>query len=91
MTRKEIREFGQHVVDKVFHKKEQNNIIVGKGWVARDSTDKLYFYDKKPFKGGCEWLASANIIGRLDSNYFPQVVWEDNEPTPCEVTIKIEK
>jgi len=31
MTRKEIKEFGQHIADKLFHKKEQNNSIVVKG------------------------------------------------------------
>ena len=91
MTRKEIREFGQHMADKLFHKKEQDNIIIVKGWIARDSTDKLYFYDKKPFKGKCEWLADANIMRHLDSNYFPQVNWEDDKPVACEIVIKIEK
>ena len=91
MTRKEIKELGQRIADKVFHKREQDNIIVIKGWIAKDSTDKLYFYDKKPFKGKNEWLVDANIIRRLDSNYFPQVNWGDDKPVACEIMIKIEK
>lgn len=90
MTRKEIREFGQHIVDKVFHKKEQDNIIVVKGWVARDDDNNIYFYDKEPIKREYDWCADGNIFG-LYSNSFPQVVWEDDKPTPCEVVIKIEK
>lgn len=90
MTRKEIKEFGQHIADKVFHKKEQDNTIVVKGWIARDSDYSIYFYDNKPIKGEHEWWPDANYIS-LDSSSFPQVVWEDDKPTPCEVMIKIEK
>ena len=91
MTRKEIREFGQHIVDKVFHKREQDNTLVIKGWIARDLNHKIYFYDNKPVRVKNEWLADANIIGRLDPNYFPQVNWGDNEPVACEIMIKTEK
>lgn len=92
MTRKEIREFGQHIVDKVFHKREQDNIIVVKGWIARDANHKIYFYNDKPSKVDSQWLGKiGEIFVKIDNNSFPQVVWEDNEPTPCEVMIKIEK
>lgn len=91
MTRKEIREFGQHIADKLFHKKEENNIIDIKGWIARDENHKIYFYDDKPTKGEHEWWANANYISRLDSSSFPQVNWEDDKPTACEMMIKIEK
>lgn len=91
MTRKEIREFGQHIVDKVFHKKEQDNIIVVKGWVARDSNHNIYFYDEKPIKNKAAWDGEINWIVGLSNDSFPQVVWEDDKPTPCEVMIKIEK
>lgn len=91
MTRKEIREFGQHIADKVFHKKEQDNTIVVKGWVARDSNHNIYFYDEKPIKDKAVWDGEISWIVELSNDSFPQVVWEDNEPTPCEVMIKIEK
>ena len=91
MTRKEIKEFGQHIADKVFHKREQDNTLVIKGWVARDSNHKIYFYDNKPYKGKNEWLASTGDLRRLNDDYFPQVNWEDDKPAACEIVIKIEK
>lgn len=91
MTRKEIREFGQRIADKVFHKREQDNIIVVKGWVARDANHNIYFYDEKPIKDKVVWDGEISWIVELSNDSFPQVVWEDNEPTPCEIMIKIEK
>ena len=91
MTRKEIKEFGQHVADKLFHKKEQNNSIVIKGWVAKDKCGLLYFYEDKPIKKVLNWDSDAHWTIALNPNYLHQINWEDNEPTPCEIIIKIEK
>lgn len=95
MTRKEIKEFGQHIADKVFHKKEQDNTIVAKGWVARDANTQIYFYKEKPIKGDDNWIGEIEWIILLNysslHDSFPQVNWSDNEPTPCEIMIKIEK
>lgn len=92
MTRKEIREFGQQVVDRILHKKEQHNTIVVKGYIARDLLNNaIYFYKHKPVKGSHEWIGEVSSITNLHSYDFPQVKWDDDKPTPCEVTIKIEK
>lgn len=91
MTRKEIKEFGQHIADKVFHKKEQANTIAVKGWIARDANYNIHFYDEKPIKGKNAWGGEINWTVELTNDSFPQVIWEDYEPTPCEIMIKIEK
>lgn len=91
MTRKEIKEFGQHMADKLFHKKEQTNTVVLKGWVARDKNNTIHFYSKKPIKLDYEWDGNINHIINLKYTDFPQVNWEDDKPTVCEIMIKIEK
>lgn len=92
MTRKEIKEFGQHIADKVFHKKEQDNILVIKGWIARDKNHKIYFYGDEPSKNDSQWVGKiAKVFVRFDDDCFPQVNWEDDKPTACEIVIKIEK
>ena len=92
MTRKEIKEFGQRIADKVFHKREQDNTLVIKGWVARDANYNIYFYRDKPSKVDSQWLGTiGEIFVKIDNNSFPQVSWEDDEPTVCEIVIKIEK
>ena len=92
MTRKEIKEFGQHIADKVFHKREQDNILVAKGWIARDKNNKIYFYDDKPSKNDSQWLGRiGKVFVRIDDDCFPQVNWEDDESVACEIVIKIEK
>lgn len=91
MTRKEIREFGQHIADKVFHKREQANTIIIKGWLARDKSSDIYFYKEKPVKVVSEWKGDVDWNIAFSRKSFPQINWEDNEPTSCEVIIKIEK
>ena len=72
-------------------------------WLARDENDNLYsFLYKKPIKfeyrdlEGC-WdyedeglsIGGHRTIFMLDKRLFPQVKWEDKEPTKVELTIKI--
>ena len=69
-------------------------------WVARDRANRVYlFAHEKPIKiSNCIWgygdtplddeRANTNSI-RLNMNKFPQVKWEDKEPTKVELTIKI--
>ena len=64
-------------------------------WVAReqDGTLKLYV-GGRPFKGTNFWkLYDPEEIGveYLSKKSFPQVKWEDKEPTEVELTIKIKK
>ena len=65
-------------------------------WVARDENTSLYLFLEKPKKyktykcWDCEnevGLSSNNK--ELNKNLFPQVKWEDVEPTKVELTIKI--
>ena len=64
-----------------------------KVWMARDEDGKLYVYFIHPFKGKSEWrLPDFHIedgIGakRIDSDPFPSVQWEDEEPTEAYITL----
>lgn len=68
-------------------------------WVARDETGVLVLYKIKPVKIKCEvkfgggWYNSCTtdasarmVIG--DYETFPEVKWEDEEPTEVELVIK---
>ena len=54
-------------------------------WVARDKDNQLYLYRDKPTKGMASdtivWLATSFNTIHIDSDLFPSVKWEDNEPT----------
>ena len=58
-----------------------------KVWIARDEDGGLYIYFIHPFKGKTEWripdFKNEDGIGakRIDSDLFPSVKWEDEEPT----------
>ena len=65
-------------------------------WVARDGNMSLYIFFERPKK--CErykcWdLENAEGMWgtnkELNKDSFPQVKWEDEEPTKVELTIKI--
>ena len=64
-----------------------------KVWIARDEDGKLYVYFIHPFKGKSEWRLSdfhnEDGIGakRIDSDTFPSVKWEDEEPTEAYITL----
>lgn len=65
-----------------------------KGWITRDDDDYLCFYTSKPIKeenAGC-WYPSDTSITEieicLDKKLFPEITWEDKEPTCVEITIK---
>lgn len=61
-----------------------------KAWVARDENGMLYLYLAKPRKNQSKWLQNIcfDFIA-LSRESFPEVKWEDEEPT--EVTISINK
>jgi hypothetical protein len=57
-------------------------------WLARDSSGALYGYITKPEKFSDVWsIADDSLEDRLmvfiteDPNYYPQVKWEDEEPS----------
>ena len=59
-------------------------------WVARDEDGMLYLYLAKPRKNQSKWL--PNILFEfieLSREYFPEVKWEDEEPTELTFTIKV--
>ena len=63
-----------------------------KVWIARDEDGKLYLYFSRPLKGQTMWWIpdlGINGVGgiRLDSNLFPSVKWEDEEPTEAYITL----
>lgn len=65
-------------------------------WIARDESEKLFMYTRKPAKSkSCEmWYLDTKKSGtvmEMDMRKFPQVKWEDEEPTKVELTIKIKE
>lgn len=62
-------------------------------WIARDKDgDLTLFAGDCPFKTDCDWTVinrDGTFIEELNKNSFPQVKWEDEEPTKVELTIKI--
>ena len=60
-------------------------------WLARDESERLYLYSKKPQKRYSVWLACAYSPGfcmRLDDALFPEIQWSDEEPTRVKITIE---
>ena len=62
-------------------------------WVARDKDGTLCFYEQKPIKNEDTWDyvdGGLSTVGKDEFLFeFPQVKWEDEEPTKVELTIKI--
>ena len=59
-------------------------------WLARDSDGYLFLYlGSKPQKDGDIWTNwEPGSIYPIDKELFPDVKWEDSEPTEVEITIK---
>ena len=66
-----------------------------KVWIARDEDGILYLYFIHPLKSKSkrEWrlpgFVNEDGVGekRIDSNLFPSVKWEDEEPTEAYITL----
>lgn len=60
-----------------------------KGWVARDKSGLLIISTQKPIKENKLgiWVGFAEHM-RINPQLFPEVKWEDEEPTEVELTIK---
>lgn len=62
-------------------------------WIARNEDTSLYIYiGECPYKTDCDWdviYRDGDYIQELNSNLYPQVKWEDEEPTKIELTIKV--
>ena len=57
-------------------------------YIARDKDESLYLYKYKPEKYNAVWSDCLGFMEKLDSNLFPEVKWEDKEPTEVELVIK---
>ena len=57
-------------------------------YVARDKNGDLYLYTVKPKKIDDCWICSypANMV-ELDKELYPEVKWEDDEPTEVKLII----
>lgn len=62
-----------------------------KAWVARDKDGMLYLYTFKPRKSQSKWLPNIRFdlieFIELSRESFPEVKWEDEEPTEIELSI----
>ncbi len=59
-----------------------------KGWVARDKDGRLLFYTDKPWKyEGKSWAVSEGDWMEIDKSWYPNVKWEDEEPTEVSFTM----
>lgn len=54
------------------------------GWVARDASGLLYFYENKPSKQKSRgvWSFDNGFYNELVSAVLPDVKWGDKNPTP---------
>lgn len=57
-------------------------------WVARDKDYTINISYSKPTKGQTLWIPDDGILIELPTDMFPQVKWEDEEPTEVELIIK---
>lgn len=55
-------------------------------YVARDKDGSLWLYNSLPIKEHAVWFNTTYM--RLDTNLFPDVKWENGEPTEVELVIK---
>nr|DAU82068.1 MAG TPA: hypothetical protein [Caudoviricetes sp.] len=64
--------------------------MINRGWIARDSDGKLWWYENKPTRGTVgAWIArgcsAANISGAFPQCKFEFIKWEDDEPWEVQV------
>ena len=60
--------------------------------VARDTDVMLYLYLAKPRKHQSKWLPNIRFdFIELSRESFPEVKWEDEDPTEVSITINIDE
>ena len=59
-------------------------------WLARDKDNDLYLFIgiEKPKKEGEQWFWVCSEIVKLDNSLFPEVQWNDEEPTKVKLIIE---
>ena len=62
-------------------------------WVARDMDNTLWLYLNEPHKVLTQWtcISPSPPPYLLNNSNYPNVKWEDEEPTEVEITIKIKQ
>ena len=57
-------------------------------WIARDSDDTLWCYDKKPFISGLSFACEegSELMFQIASKLFPEITFENS---PREVELKL--
>lgn len=63
-----------------------------KVWIARDEDGELYVHLNHPIKYQRAWFVmnqgvDVGVSVELDSDLFPSVKWEDEEPTEAYITL----
>ena len=61
-----------------------------KAFLARDLEAELFLYTPNPpIKLTKEWLSEckSDTVSSIDDNLFPEVKWEDEEPTEINIEI----
>ena len=59
-----------------------------KVWIARDKDSRLFAYSGIPYKSISIWTPELDINSmELESDKFPSVHWEDDEPTEAYITL----
>ena len=57
-------------------------------WLARDMDGDLYLFNHKPRRNFAVWVDfDFGAMVMLDKKAFPQVKWNDEEPTEVELKI----
>ena len=57
-------------------------------WAARDENGMLCLYIEKPRKWSNQWHSDyASSMGLLGFECFPEIKWEDEEPTKVKLVI----
>ena len=59
-------------------------------WLARDKSGRLYLHKSKPNKDHVQWYSNdlpSMYCLRLADECFPEVKWEDEEPTKVKLVI----
>lgn len=60
-------------------------------YIARDKNGSLFIFEEKPYKSVIEWV-NSNMndceIMEISASLFPEVKWEDEEPTEIKLVKK---
>ena len=64
--------------------------LLGRGWIARDKNDNLYWYDHKPDRYYNTWMQTSQLRCKYLGDIFSQckfdfIKWEDEEPWEVKV------